>query len=152
MSDSLWLHGLQHTRLPCPSPTPGTYSTSCPSCWGWHPTISSFSSCVQSFPDQGLFQWINSSYQVAKVIRVSASAAVLLMNIQDWFPLGLTGWISLQPKRLSRVFSNTTVQKHQFFNDQFFFYSPTLTSIHDYWKNHSVNQTDICQQSNVSAF
>ena len=69
-------------------------------------------------------------------IGVSASASVLPMNIQDWFPLGLTGWISLQSKRLSRVFSNTTVQKHQFFSAQFF-YSPTFTSIHDYWKNHS---------------
>ena len=114
MSDSLWLHGLQHTRLPCPSPTPGTYSTSCLSCWGWHLTISSFCSCLQSFPDQGLFQWINYSHQVAKVIRVSASAAVLLMNIQDWFPLGLTGLI-LQSKGLWKAFSSTTVQKHQFF-------------------------------------
>ena len=85
---------------------------------------------------QGLFQWVSSSHQVAKVLGVSASASVLPMNIQDWFPLGWTGWISLQSKGLSRVFSNTTVQKHQFFGVQLS-YSPTLTSIHDYWKNHS---------------
>ena len=84
-------------------------------------------------------------------IGVSATASVLPMNIQDWFPLGWTGWISLQSKRLSRVFSNTTVQKHQFFSAQFF-YSPTFTSIHDYWKNHSFYWLDLCWESNVSAF
>ena len=103
MSNCLRPHGLQHARLPCPSTTPGACSNSCPSCWWCHPTISSsvipFSSCPQSLP-------------------ASASASVLPMNIQDWFPLGLTGWISLQSKGLSRVFSNTTVQKHQFFSAQ----------------------------------
>ena len=85
---------------------------------------------------QGLFQWVCSSNQVATCIAASASASVLPMTVQDWFPLGWTGWISLLSKGLSRVFSNTTVQKHQFFRAQFL-YSPTLTSVHDYWKNHS---------------
>ena len=85
---------------------------------------------------QGLLQWVSSSHQVAKVLGVSASASVLPMNIQDWFPLGWTGWISFQSKRFSRVFSNTTVQKHQFFCAQFL-YILTLTSIHEHWKNHS---------------
>ena len=84
-------------------------------------------------------------------IEVSASASVLPMNIRDGFPLGWTGWISLQSKGLSRVFSNTTVQKHQFFTLSFL-YSPTLTSIHDYWKDHRFDQKDLCWQSNVSAF
>ena len=81
---------------------------------------------------QGLFQWVNSSHEVAKVLGISASASVLPMNTQDWSPLGWTGWISLQSKGCSRVFSNTTVQKHQFFVLSFV-YSSTLTSIHDYW-------------------
>ena len=100
---------------------------------------------------QGLFQWVSSLHQLAKVLGVSASASVLPMNIQSWFPLGLTGLTSLQSKGLSRVFSNTTVQKHRFFSTHFL-YSPTLTSIYDYWKNHSFDQMDLCWQSNVSAF
>ena len=84
-------------------------------------------------------------------IGVSASTSVLPMNIQDWFPLGWTGWISLQAKGLSRVFSNTTVQKHHS-SVLSFLYSPTVTSIHDYWKNYSFDYTDLCWQSNVSAF
>ena len=121
VSDSLWPHGLQHTRLPCPSPTPGACSNSCPLSHWCHPTISSSvisSSCLQSFPTSGSFlvgQFFSSGGQS---IGVSASASVLPMNIQDWFPLGLTGCISLQSKGLSRVFSNTTVQKHQFFGTQ----------------------------------
>ena len=98
---------------------------------------------------QGLFKWVSSSYPRGQ--SIGASASVLPMNIQDWFSLGWTGCISLQSKGLSRVFSNTTVQKHQFFMLSFL-YGPTLTSIHDYWKNHSLDYTDICQQSNVSAF
>ena len=113
VSNSLWPHGLQHTRLPCPSPTPGVYPNSC------HPTISSsvvpFSSHLQSFPASGSFQMSQFFTSGGQGIGVSASASVLPMNIQDWFPLGLTCWISLQSKGLSRVFSNTTVQKHQFF-------------------------------------
>jgi len=121
MSDSLWPHGLQHIRFPCPSPSPGACSNSCPLCQRCHPTTSPsvipFSSCLQSFPASGSFlsQFFTSGGQS---IEVSASAPVLPMNIQDWFPLELTGWISLQSKGLSRVFSNTTIQKHQFFGAQ----------------------------------
>ena len=117
--DSLWPHGLQHARLPCPSPTPGTCSNSCPLSRSCHPTISSsvvpFSSCLQSFPASGSFLVSQFFTLGDQSIGVSASASVLPMNIQDWFALGWTGLISLQSKGLWRVFSNTTVQKHQFF-------------------------------------
>ena len=115
---SLWPHGLQHTRLPCPSPSPGVCSNSHPLSRWCHPTISSspalFSSCLKSFPTSGSFlmSWLFTSG--GQSVGASASASVLPMNIQDWFPLGLTGLISLQSKGLSRVFSNTLVQKHQF--------------------------------------
>ena len=121
VSDSLWSHGLQHARLPCPSPTPGPYSDSCPLSQWCHPTILPsvipFSSCLQSFPVSGCFpmSWFFASGGQRIGISASASASVLPMNIHDWVPLGWTGWISLQSKGLSRVFSNTTVQKHQFF-------------------------------------
>ena len=121
VSDSLQSHGLQHTRPPCPSPTPGAYSNLCPLSQWCHPAISSsvvpFSSHPQSFPASGgkMSQLFTSGGQST---GVSASAAVLPVNIQDWFPLGCTGWISLQSKGLSKVFSNTTVQKHQFFSTQ----------------------------------
>ena len=122
VSDPLRPHGLQHTRLPCPSPTPGIYSNSCPLRRWCQPTISSsvvsFSSCLQSFPASGSFPMSQLFASHGQRILVSASASVLPMNIQDWFPLGLTGWISLQSKGLSRVFSNTTVQKHQSFGAQ----------------------------------
>ena len=122
MSDSLWPHGLQYTRLPCPSPTPGACSNSCSWSQWCHPTISSsvtlFSSCLQSFPASGSFPASQLFASGGQSIEVSASASVLPMNIQDWFPLGWTGWVSLQSKGLSRVFSNTTVQKHQFFGAQ----------------------------------
>ena len=102
--------------LPCPSPTPRVYSNSCSLSRWCHPTISSPSPPAFSLSQhQGLFKWVSSSYQVAKVLEFSASASVLPMNIQDWFPLGWTGWISLLSKGLSKVFSNTAVQKHQFF-------------------------------------
>ena len=118
MSDSLRPHGLQHARLPCVSPTPGVYSNSCPSGRWCHPTISSsvfpFSSSLQSFPASGSFQTSQLFTSGGQSIGVSASASVLPVNTQDWSPLGWTGWISLQSKGLSRVFSNTTVQKHQF--------------------------------------
>ena len=114
--------GLQHARPPCPSPTPRVYSDSCPSSRWCHLTISSsvvpFSSHLQSFPASGSFQMSQFFTSDDQSIGVSASASVLPMNSQGWFPLGLTGWISLQSKRLSRVFSNTTVQKHQFFGTQ----------------------------------
>ena len=116
VSDSLQPHGLQHTRPPCPSPTPGVYSNPCPLSRWCHQSISSsvvpFSSRLQSFPASGSFQMS----QVAS-IGVSASASVLPMNIKDWFPLRWTDWISLQSKGLSQVF-NTTVQRHQFFGTQ----------------------------------
>ena len=128
MSDSLRPHGLQHARLPCPPPTPGACSNSCPSSGWCHPTISSFgitfSSCLQSFPASGSFLMSQPFASGGQNIGTSASALVLPMTIQDWCPLGWTGWISLQSKRLSRVFSNTTVQKHQFFGAQL--YSPDL--------------------------
>ena len=110
----------QHARFPCPSPTPGPYSNSCPSHRWCHPTISSsvipFSSCLQSFLASRTFLVSQFFASGGQSIRVSASASVLPMNIQDWFPLGWTDWISFQSKGLSRVFSNTTVRKHQFFN------------------------------------
>ena len=125
MSDSLRPHGLQHARLPCPSPTPRVYPNSCPLSQWYHPTISTsvvpFSSCLQSVPASGSFQMSQLFTIRWQSIGVSASASLLLINIQDWFPLGWTGWISLQSKGLSRVFSNTTVttvQKHQFFGTQ----------------------------------
>ena len=129
-------HELQHTRLPCPSISPGVDSNSCPLNWWCHPTISPsivpFSSCLQSFPalwsfpTSQLFAWGGQS------TGASASALVLPMSIQGWFPFGLTGLISLQSKGLSRVFSNTTVRKHQSFG-ALLSYCPTLTSVHDYW-------------------
>ena len=117
MSNSLQPHGLQHARLPCPSPTPGVYSISCPLSQWCHPTISSSVipfSCLQSFPVSVNFQMSQFFASGGQSIGVSSSTSVLPMNIQDWFLLGWTGWISLQSKGLSRVFSNTTIQKHQF--------------------------------------
>ena len=115
-----------------------------------HPLVVPFSSGLQSFPASGSFQMSQFFASGGQSIGVSASISVLPMNTQDWFPLGWIGWISSQSKGLSRVFSNTTVQKHQFFGG--FLYPPTLTSIHDYWKNHSFDYWDICWQSNVSVF
>ena len=108
-----------------------------------HPLSSPSHPAFNLSQHQGLFKWVGSSHQVAKVLKIQLSASVLPMNIQNWFPSGWTGWISLQSKGLSRVFSNTRVQKHQFFS---------LTSIHDSWKNHSFDWMDLCWQSNVSAF
>ena len=122
ISNSLRPYGLQHDRPSCPSPTPGACSNSCPSSQWYHPTISSsvvpFSSCLQSFPASGSFPMSQLFASGDQSIGVSASASVLPMNIQDWFPLGWTGSISLQSKRLSRVFSSTTDKKHQFFGAQ----------------------------------
>ena len=116
VSDSLGPHGLQHARPPCPSPTPRDYSNSRPSSWWCHPTISSsvipFSSRLQSFPASGSLEMSQFFPSGGQSIGVSASTSVLPMNIQDWFLLGWTGWISLKSKGLSRVFSNTTVQKY----------------------------------------
>ena len=126
MSASLWPHGPQHTRPPCPSRTPGVYSNSCPSSWWCHPTISSSvvsSSCPQSFPASGSFPMSQLFASGGQSIGASASTSVLSMNTQDWSPLGWTGWTSLQSQGLSRVFSNTTVQKHQFFSAQLSLYT-----------------------------
>ena len=120
-SDMLWPHRLQHARLPCPSPAPGTCSNSCPLSRWCHPPISSsvpFSSLLQSFPASGSFLRSQFFASDGPSIGVSASASILPMNIQDWLPLGWISWISLQSKGLSRVFSNTTVQKCQFFGAQ----------------------------------
>ena len=116
-------HGLQHARPPCPSTTPGICSNSCPSSPWCHPTILSsvvpFSSCLQSFPVSESFQMIDSFFTSGgQIIGISASTSVLPMNIQGWFILGWTGWISLQSKGLSRIFSNTTVRNHQLFGAQ----------------------------------
>ena len=116
-----------------------------------HPLSSPSPPALNLSQHQGLFQWVSSSHQVAKVLEFQLQKSVLPMNSQDWSPLGWIGWIFLKSKRLSRVFSNTTVQKHEFFVLSFL-YSPTLTSIHDHWKNHSLDQTDLCWQSNISAF
>ena len=122
MSNSLWSHRLQHARLPCPSPSHGACSNSCASSGWCHPAISSFvvpfSSCPQSLPASGSFLMNQFFASGGQGIGGSASASVLPMNIQDWFPLGWTGLFSLQYKGLSRVFFNTTVQKHQFFGTQ----------------------------------
>ena len=154
-ADSLRPHELQHSRPPCPSPTPRVPSDSRPSSPWCHPAISSsvisFSSCPQSltasesFPMSQLFAWGGQS------TGVSALASFFPKNSQGWSPLGWTGWISLHSTGLSGVFSNTTVQKHQFFGGQPL-YVPTLTPIYDYWKNHSFDCTDLCQQSGVSPF
>ena len=131
MSNSLWPHGPQHARPPCPSPTPRVYSNSCPLSRWCHPIISSsvvpFSSCFQSFPASGYFQMSQFFALGGQSIGVSPLASVLPMSIQDWLPLGWTGWISLQSKGLSRVFSNTTVRKHQFFGTQL-----SLSQVNDF--------------------
>ena len=148
----VWLTKSQQAMPPCPSPTPGVYPNSCQLSQWCHPTISSsaisFSSCPQSFPASASFQMSQpfasggmtylEPFQVSASAGVSASASVFAMNTQDWSPLGWTSWISLQSKGLSRVFSNTTVQSINS-SALSFLYSPTLTSIHDYWKNHSLD-------------
>ena len=133
MSDSLWPHGLQHARFPCPSPTPGAYSNSCPSSRWCYPTISSsvipFSCHLQSFPASGYFQmsWFFASG--GQSIGVSVSASVLPMNIQDWFPLGLTGWISLQSLLQHHSSKASIIQCSALFMVQFL-------SMRDYWKKN----------------
>ena len=153
VSHSLWLHGLQCARLPCPSLSPRVCSVSCSLSWCCNPTIS-FSvapfSCPQSFLAWGSFPMSQLFASGGQSIGASGSASVLPVNIQGWFPLGLTGLISLLSKGLSKVFCNTTVQKHKFFGAQPFLW-PNC-HIHDYWKNHSFDYMDLCGQSNVSAF
>ena len=142
MSDSLWPHGLQHARLPYPSPTPGAYSNSCPSSRWCHPTISTsvvpFSSHLQSFPASWSFPMSQFFASGGQSIGVLASASILPMNVQDWSPLGWTGWISLQSKGLLE--SSPTPQFKSINSLALsFLYSPTLTSIHDYWENYSLD-------------
>ena len=140
MSDFLRPHGLQHTWLPCPSLSPRVCSNSCSLSPWCHPTVSfsvvPFSSCSQSFPASGSFPMSQLFASGSQSIGASASASVLPINIQGWFPLGLTGLISLQSKGLSKVFSSTTVQKHQFFDAQPYLWSNSHI-LTDYWKNHS---------------
>ena len=151
MFDSLQPHGLQHARLPCSSLSPGVLSCSCPSSPWCNPTISSsvvpFSSCLQSFPASGALPMSQFFTSGVQNIGVQALASVLPMNIQDWFHLELTGLISLQglltpcrvSKGLSRVFSNNTVQKHQFFILSLL-YGPNFTFIRDYWKTTALTK------------
>ena len=155
MSDCLWRHESQHTRPPCPSPTPGVHSDLHPSSWWCHPAISSsvapFSSCPHSLPASGSFPMSQLFACGGHSIGVSASASFPPKKSQGWSPLGWTGWISLQSKGLSRVFSSTTVQSINS-SALSLLYGPPLTSIHDYWKNHSFDSMDLCQLSDVSAF
>ena len=155
MSNSLQPHEPSHTRPPCPSPTPGVYSNSCPLSWWCHPTISSSvlpsSSCLQYFPTSECFQMSQLFSSCGQSLAASASTSVLPMNTQDWSPLGWTGWVSLQSKD-----SKESPPMPQFKSIDSsalsFLYSPTLTSIHDYWQNHSLDEMDLCWQSNVSPF
>ena len=141
VSGSLWPHESQHSRPPCPSPSPGVHSDSRSSSLWCHPAISSsvvpFSSCSQSFPASESFPMSQLLAWGGQSTGVLALASFLPRKSQGWSPSEWIGWISLQPKGLSRVFSNNTVQKHQFSGS--FLHSPTLTSIHDYWKNHSLD-------------
>ena len=142
VSDSLWPHEPQHASPLCPPPTPGTHPNPCPLSQWCHPTISSsivpFSSCLQFFPASGSFQMSQFFASGGQSKGVSASASVLPMNIQDWFPLEFTGWISLQSKGLSR---SSPAPQFKIINSSVlkFLYSPTLTSIHDHRKNHSLD-------------
>ena len=154
MSDSVQPRGLQCVRIPCPSFSPGVCSNSCPSSWWCHPTISSsvipFSSCLQSFPVSGSFPMSRLFESGSQGIGTSASASILPVSIQGWFPLELTSLISLQSRRLSRVFSSNTIWKHQFFGAQ-----PSLWSnshIHTWLQEKPQFWLYIHQQSDISAF
>ena len=150
MSGSLRPHGLQHASPPYPSPTPRVSSNSCQLSRWCHPTISSsvVPFCLQSFPTSGSFRMSQLFALGGQSIGVSATASVLPMNIQYWFPLGWTDLLAVQGilKSLQHQFKSISSSALSFL------YSPTLTSIHDNWKNHSLDQTDLCWQSNVSAF
>jgi len=155
MSDSLQPHGLQHARAHCSSPTPGAWAHSCPSSWWFHPTISSsvklFCSCLQSFPVTGFFLMIQFFTSVGQSIGGSISASVLPMNIQVWFPLG---WLGGSP--WSSRDSQESCPKPQFktiYSSLLtILYGATVTYIHDNWKNHSFDYTELFQQINVSTF
>ena len=149
----IWTHGLQHTRLSCPSLFPWAYSNSCPLRWWCYLTISSPAfpfSYPQSFPTSGYFSmsWLFASGSQ----RIGASASVLPMTIQGWFPLRLTGLIALQSKRLKSLLQHHWRNKIISSSALSLLYGPTLTSIHDYWKNHSFDYMDVCWQSNISIF
>ena len=155
MSYSSRCHGLQFTRLPCPSLSPRVCPNLCPLSQWFHPIILSsvvpFSSCPQSFSASGSFPMSQLFASGGQSIGASASASVLPKNIEDWFALGLTGLTSLQSKGLSRVFSNNTVQKHQFFSAQL----SLRSNSHPYTttgKNYSFDYKDLCWQNNVSVF
>ena len=154
MSVSLQPHGLQHARLPCPSQSPGASPNPCPLSWWCHPAISSsvlLLSCLQSSPGSGSFpmSWLFTS--CGRNSRASASASVLPMNVLGWFPLGLTGLISLKSKGLSSLLQHHDLKSSKSLALSFL-YDPTCTSVHDYWKTHSIDYTDLCWQSDVSAF
>ena len=154
MSDSLSPHEPQHARPPCPSPTPEVYPNSCPSSRWCHPTISSpvipFS-CLQSFPASGSFQVSQLFASGGQSIGVSASTLVLPMNTQDWSPFRMD-WLDLLAVQGTQESFPTPQFKSINSFELSFLYSPTLTSIHDYWKNHSLDKMDLCWQSNISTF
>ena len=156
MSNSLWPHGLQHARPPCPSPSLGACSNSRPLSQWCHPTILSsaipFSSYLHSFPASESFPMSQFFPSGGQSIRASASASILPMNIQDWFPLGLTGLISLQSKGLSIVFSNTTIQKHQFFGTQISLWSNSHIHTWPLGKSIALTRWTFAGHVNVSAF
>ena len=149
MPDSLWPQRLQHARLPCPSPSPGAYSNSCPSSGWCHPTISSsvvpFYSCLKSFSASGSFPMSQFFVSGGQSIGVSTSTSLLPMNIQDWFPLGLTGLIFCSSRDL-QMCSPTPLFKSINSWALSSLHGPTLTSIHDYWKNHSFDYMDLCSK------
>ena len=155
MSNSLWHHGLQHAELPCPSLSLGVCSNSCLLCQRCYPTISSsvssFSSYLQSFSAVGSFPMNQLFTSGGQSIGVSASASVLPMNIQDWFPLGFMIWSPCSP-RDSQESSPTPQFEIISSSALILLYSPTVTSVHDCQKNHSFDYTDLCWQSDVSAF
>ena len=148
VSDSLWPHGLQNARLPCPSPTPWAYSNSCPLSRWCHPTISSsvvpLLLLLQSFLASGSFQMSQFFASGGQSVGVSASASILPMNIQDWFPLGWTDPLAVQGTLKSLLFKNINSSALSFVC------SPTLTSIHDYWKNQRFDYMDLCWQKVLS--
>ena len=154
MSNSLWPHGLQHAKLPCLSLSPRVYWNSCPLSWWCYLTISFsaafFSFCLQAFTMSGSFpmSWLFTLGGQS----IGASASVLPVNVQDWFPLGWTGLISLWSKGLSLLSSPAPQFKSINFLVLSLLYSPTLTSIHDYWKNHCFDCMNLCWQSGISAF
>ena len=155
MSDSFQPHGLQHTRSSYPSPSLEVCPCSCPLYQWCHPAISSshtlFFFCPQSFPASETFPMSQLFTSDDQYTRASASASVIPMSIQGWFPLRLTGLISLLTKGLSEDFSSTTVQRHQSFMFCLL-YGPGLTTLCAHWEDHSLDYMDICQKSHVSAF